>query len=316
MSYQAQNWVDQTAIPQGLVHGQGELLVLLRIANHTGGDLRGCFAKAATLASECLMGESTARKHLRALRRRGVIVYGDPDLVSHLRADQRPPVYDLAGGHEPGCRGRHSTAEPCTPSRTTGARIEHPAGVQIEHPEPVTGARIDASRVLESSTRTLKGLNPPSSSPPPTPPPEEDEELQHHPGPGEQETSVAAGSATVVTAYAAAYEAQFRARPPGRMVRRIESQAAGLLRDGWPPDHLARLAAELPARGYLDLERHAEHNPPPAVGPALVAVPDWCGNCADATYRYVPADNPARPCPVCSPQAAHARREDGGTRCA
>ncbi|MFE2586687.1 helix-turn-helix domain-containing protein, partial [Streptomyces sp. NPDC059378] len=137
MSYQAQTWVDKVGIKQ--CKNNGELLVLLRVANHTNPDMRGCYASAETLAGECLMGASTVLKHLRRLKADGVLIAGDPKLVSHLRADRRPPVYDLAGGHEKGCPGGHDVDGVCQ-SAATGVQIEHPpkpartTGARIEHP--------------------------------------------------------------------------------------------------------------------------------------------------------------------------------------
>ncbi|MCD9904689.1 helix-turn-helix domain-containing protein [Streptomyces sp. MT29] len=180
MSYQAQTWVDKVGIHQ--CKNGGELLVLIRVANHTSGsEMRGCYASAETIAGECLMGESTVLKHLRRLKAGGVLLPGDPGLVSHIRADRRPPVYDLAGGHEPGCPGKHSIDLVCRPVATgarsehpskgapaTGARFEHPqkkprsAGARSEHPSkgaPATGVQIDLSRVFKSSTDSYKDLN-------------------------------------------------------------------------------------------------------------------------------------------------------------
>ncbi|POG43451.1 hypothetical protein BV881_31880 [Streptomyces sp. ZL-24] len=180
MSYQAQTWVDKVGMHQ--CKNGGELLVLLRVANHTSGsEMRGCYASAETIAGECLMGESTVLKHLRRLKAGGLLLPGDPGLVSHIRADRRPPVYDLAGGHEPGCGGKHSIDLVCRPTDTgvqnehpsketpaTGARSEHPqkksrsAGVRSEHPSkeaPSTGVQIDLSRVFKSSTDSYRDLN-------------------------------------------------------------------------------------------------------------------------------------------------------------
>jgi hypothetical protein len=122
--YQGQTWVDEVALPR-LKNG-GELLVMLRVANHAGNGatkMSGCTASAETLARECLMGRSTVLKHLRELRSRGLLILGDPHLVAHLPADKRPPVYDLAGAHAEGCSGGHSMLAEC--------RLG--AGVQIEH---------------------------------------------------------------------------------------------------------------------------------------------------------------------------------------
>ena len=55
------------------------------------------------------------------------------------------------------------------------------------------------------------------------------------------------------------------ALPPPRTLARIKSEALGLLKLGWPAAHVVRLAAELPAKGYASLAKHAEHNPPAPV---------------------------------------------------
>lgn len=182
VSYQAQTWVDKVGIHQ--CKNGGELLVLIRAANHMNGEMRGCYASGATIAAECLMGESTVLKHLRRLKAGGVLLPGDPDLVSHIRADKRPPVYDMAGGHEPGCQGAHSSDLLCAAAAqsTTGARSEHPSkktpatGARSEHPQkkprsagsrsehpsketPATGVQIDLQRVFKSSTNSCKELN-------------------------------------------------------------------------------------------------------------------------------------------------------------
>jgi hypothetical protein len=170
MSYQGQTWVDAVALPK-LKNG-GELLVMLRVANHAGNGptkMSGCTASAETLARECLMGRSTVLKHLRELRSRGLLVAGDPSLVAHLPADKRPPVYDLAGAHAEGCTGGHTMLAEC--SQRAGVQIEHPqktppkkrrsAGAQIEHPqgsEPGAGVQIDPQRVFKSSTNSSKEL--------------------------------------------------------------------------------------------------------------------------------------------------------------
>ncbi|MFI8888276.1 hypothetical protein [Streptomyces sp. NPDC053813] len=186
MSTQGQAWVDKVGITQ--CKNSGELLVLIRVGNHVGGDMRGCFAKAATLAEECLMGESTVLKHLRALKAAGVLLPGDEKLVDHIRADKRPPVYDLAGGHESGCLGGHPSDVLCETAMATGARSEHPlkgapatgarsdhpqkkrrsAGGRSEHPTGdagVTGVQIDAPRVFKSSGRSNKEVKLPLSVP-------------------------------------------------------------------------------------------------------------------------------------------------------
>lgn len=186
MSTQGQAWVDKVGIKG--CKNSGELLVLIRVGNHVGGDMRGCFAKAATLAAESLMGESTVLKHLRALKAAGVLLPGDGRLVDHIRADKRPPVYDLAGGHERDCPGGHPSDVLCETVMAAGVQIEHPSkrasltGARSEHPQKkrrsaggrsehpssdagVTGVQIDASRVFKSSGRSNKEVKLPLSVP-------------------------------------------------------------------------------------------------------------------------------------------------------
>lgn len=153
MSYQGQTWVDEVALPH--LQKSGELLVMLRVANHAGNGYRkmsGCWVSSENLAAECLMGQSTVLNHLRNLAKRGLLIPGDPQLVAHLPADKRPNVYDLAGAHEEGCAGNHTDLDDCQP--VAGARIEHPqkktrsAGVKNQHPSQPKG-----ERVLKSSSR-------------------------------------------------------------------------------------------------------------------------------------------------------------------
>ena len=183
MSYQGQTWVDTVALP--LLKNQGELLVMLRVANRASNgakNMSGCYASAASLGVECLMHPDTVRTHLRALRKRGLLVPGDPQKVSHLPADKRPPVYDLAGAHEPGCIGGHTDLDDC--QTVASAQIEQPkepssAGRRITDPskgaakepssagrritDPVAddggaGRRITVQRVGESPTKGSKEL--------------------------------------------------------------------------------------------------------------------------------------------------------------
>jgi hypothetical protein len=162
LSHQGQTWVDTVALPQ--LQNGGELLVMIRVANHAGHgptSMSGCYASASTLAAECLMGRSTVLKHLRALTARGLLVPGDPRLVDHLPADKRPPVYDLGGAHAKGCPGGHTELAEC--GKTAGVQIEHPskkpssAGAQSEHPSGA-GVQNDRERVFKSSTKGSKEL--------------------------------------------------------------------------------------------------------------------------------------------------------------
>lgn len=230
MSYQAQTWVDKVGIHQ--CKNGGELLVLIRVANHTNGEMRGCYASAETLAGECLMGESTVLKHLRRLKAGGVLVPGDPELVSHLRADRRPPVYDLAGGHDTGCPGKHSSDVSCE-TATTGARSEHPS-----KQTPATGVQIDLPRVFKSSTNSCKELNSLFSLPAGA-----FSSRQPHPS-QERERETATPEGVVPEPRSEQPEAEVR--PAVRVARRwaAERQARGVFTS---PDRVAALAKEADA---------------------------------------------------------------------
>ncbi|MFD6540619.1 hypothetical protein ACFWF6_30025, partial [Streptomyces goshikiensis] len=73
----------------------GELSVLTAIADHMNKDLRSSYASHATLAKETIMSARSVGTHVRALAKRGVIVPGDASVVSHIRPDRRPPVWDF-----------------------------------------------------------------------------------------------------------------------------------------------------------------------------------------------------------------------------
>ncbi|MFB7584615.1 hypothetical protein [Streptomyces hydrogenans] len=272
MSTQGQAWVDKVGITK--CKNSGELLVLIRVGNHVGGDMRGCFAKAATLATECLMGESTVLKHLRALKAAGVLLQGDEKLVDHIRADKRPPVYDLAGGHEAGCLGGHPSDVLCETAMTTGARSEHPSkgapatGARSEHPQKkrrsagarsehptgdagVTGVQIDAARVFKSSGRSNKEVKLPLSVPagglnglPSAGSPGQNERENSAPPEDHATTAPAAAdssAAAVAEAWANGMKAGGRALLPKRAAA-IAAEAAQLLAAGHDLDHLCRVA--------------------------------------------------------------------------
>jgi hypothetical protein len=301
VSYQGQTWVDEVALPH-LKNG-GELLVMLRVANHAGNGLKkmsGCHAAAKTLAKECLMGRSTVLNHLRNLAKRGLLVPGDPALVAHLPADKRPPVYDLGGAHEPGCIGGHTYFAEC---QRAGVEIEHPnktrrsAGAQIQHPVPEdseAGAQIETERVLKSSTNSSKELK--EFSPLPGASPSEADPSPSADAEGEREAATQNDNDTsreapslpgatsdtdkVVDAYVAAYMTTAGLPPRPDAIRSVRAAADGLLSVGRSVGNLCTLAAELGVKGWADLVKHAQMNPEAAIRPAGAGKP-WCGQCND-----------------------------------
>ncbi|MDQ0577899.1 helix-turn-helix domain-containing protein [Streptomyces rishiriensis] len=334
MSYQAQTWVDKV----GITHCKngGELLVLLRVANHTNAAMRGCYASAETLAGECLMGESTVLKHLRRLKADGVLVPGDPNLVSHLRTDRRPPVYDLAGGHESGCLGGHNVDDVCRipatgvqiehpskPARSTGAQIEHPskkrrsAGARSEHPPkeaPVTGVQIDLSRVFKSSTNSCKDLNSLFSVPtaafgdqPSQQPHEREREAAAPEKPPAEAVDNSEGQDSADAVIAAYIQALGRPLLNGNK-EAMREQALELLAAGLPVGWVADRAREMAARPeWRDLVKHAERSRVPVPGQRPASrrpVREMCRKPGHGGGAF-PADD----CPQC---AVESRPRRGG----
>lgn len=310
MSYQGQTWVDEVALPN--LQNGGELLVMLRVANHAGNGpkkMSGCHASAKTLAKECLMGRSTVLNHLRNLARRGLLVPGDPDLVKHLPPDKRPPVYDLGGAHAPGCAGGHTYLAEC---QTAGVQIEYPpkkprsAGVEIQHPKPPeggAGAQIETERVLKSSTKSSKELkefsplsgDAPDAGEPPVPAEAEGEreaatQKTNHTPIGQPADAIGGTTDTdkVVDAYIASYMATAGLPPRPDAIRSVRAAASALLSVGRSVGNLCLLAAEMGAKGWTDLVRHAQMNPEAAAQPP-VARRAWCGECNDGHEPATPA---------------------------
>lgn len=302
MSYQGQTWVDEVALPH--LRNGGELLVMLRVANHAGNGpkkMSGCTASAATIARECLMGRSTVLKHLRELTRRALLVPGDPALVAHLPIDKRPPVHDLAGAHEPGCIGGHTFIAEC---RTAGVQIEHPpkkprsAGGRFDHPPVdeggstgVAGVQIETQRVFKSSTNSSKELKEFSLSP-------EDPPLPGAPGPSaeaEKARETAAPKDNHTAAPAAAGVPQQRQEITSMVMTLpgIQSTAEALdieplvldaLEAGWALPHLrSHLARKCDPARVFDVcavyRMHLKRLPEPSGAGALGAPRKDCSDC-------------------------------------
>ncbi len=311
MSYQGQTWVDEVALP--LLKNTGELVIMLRVANHAGNGpkkMSGCFAGSQTIAAECLMAPRAAQAHLRELARRGLLVPGDPRLVEHIRADRRPPVYDLAGAHQPGCPGGHDFDGECQPA-STSSKICHPssqmqnhrsAGSKNDHPSaggPATGGKNRQSRVAKFATKSSKELkdsrlspDAPSSDAPPA---------SAEGGEREAATQETTDVDRVLDAFIASYMSTAGLPPRPDAIKSVRTDAAALLSVGRSSGSLCSLAAELGAKGWTDLVKHAQMNPEQAFQPAAVARP-WCGGCngglepESAAQRMVETDTGMAKC--------------------
>ncbi|WP_159040988.1 hypothetical protein [Streptomyces sp. FxanaA7] len=313
MSYQGQTWVDEVAFPH--LEKTGELVIMLRVANHAGNGpkkMSGCFARSEVLAAECLMSPRAAQAHLRELARRRLIIPGDPKLVEHIRPDRRPPVWDLAGAHRPECPGGHDIDGQCHPS-AAGSKICHPpgqaqnrrsAGSKNDHPSPeggATGSRKRPARVAKSATikssKELKGSLSPGASPstPDATPSAGAEGEREAAEPNNEKTSDSPAGVVdvgdvdkVVDAYIAAYMATAGLPPRPDAVRSVRAAADGLLSVGRSVGNLCTLVAELGAKGWTDLVKHAQMNPEAVIRPAGVNKP-WCGQCNDGREPMSPA---------------------------
>lgn len=303
MSYQGQTWVDEVAFPH--LEKTGELIIMLRVANHAGNGpkkMSGCFARSEVLAAECLMSPRAAQGHLRELTRRRLLIPGDPQLVSHIRPDLRPPVYDLAGAHEPGCPGGHDVDGECQPS-ATGSKICHPsgqtqnrrsAGSKNDHPSPEgggTGSKKRPSRVAKSATiKSSKELKASLSQgdAPSTPDPnpsagaegerEAAEPKTNNPTDSPAGVGGTEGVDKVMDAYIGAYMTVLQMPPSPGETQTVRTGAVTLLAAGRSVGNLCTLAAELPGKGWTDLVQHARKNPEAAARPAVQSKP-WCGEC-------------------------------------
>lgn len=303
MSYQGQTWVDEVAFPH--LNSTGELVMLLRVANHAGNGpkkMSGCFARSKVLAKECIMSPRTAQTHLRELAKRGLIIPGDPKLVEHIRPDIRPPVWDLAGAHEPGCPGGHDIDGECLPA-AAGSKICHPsppkekprsAGSKDCHPsagEAGTGSKKRQPRVakiatIKSSKELKESLSPgasPSSSAPDVSAGRGGEREAAEPKTNNSTDSpagvgVSDDVAKVMDAYFAAYMSAHNMPPSPGETRSVHAGAVSLLAAGRSVGNLCDLVAALPAKGWTNLEQHARRNPERTAAPAAVGKP-WCGEC-------------------------------------
>lgn len=329
MSYQGQAWVDEVAFPH--LKNSGELLVMLRVANHAGNGpakMSGCFASSLSIAAECLLKPRAVQEHLRNLADRGLLVPGDPKLVAYIRADRRPPVHDLGGAHVSGCPGGHDIDGECCPLGT-GSKNHHPlgdeqnprsAGSRFGYPSsgtPATGSKKRPPRVANFATKSSKELkefslssgapSPGAAPEAPTAPTDEREDAARNdktnpvpPLPAQREALPTGPDVDKVSgAYIGACLTAAGLPPNNTSIRRVREAAAGLLAAGRSVDNLVKLAAELAEHGWDDLAKHALKNPEPKNRPRQAK--PWCGQCDDPGYRWVQVGGGWRQCVACNP---------------
>lgn len=71
-------------------------LVLVALADYANPEGRGAWPSTSTLAERLGISTRAIKRSLSQLRDRGFIAPGDQELVSHIRGDRRPTVYDVA----------------------------------------------------------------------------------------------------------------------------------------------------------------------------------------------------------------------------
>ena len=86
------------ALEEASVDDPTELLVLIALAERADENGRDAFPSREWLAERARVSVRTVTRRLNSLEGRGVISRGDQEKVAHIRADQRPIVWDIPRG--------------------------------------------------------------------------------------------------------------------------------------------------------------------------------------------------------------------------
>lgn len=158
--------------------------VLLVLADHASDDGTAAFPSRASIAMRLRCSERTVQRHFAALREAGLIIDGDQRLVSHLRANRRPTVYDLPlwirGDIDDSPTGETERVAPGAPGETDTAglgrqkrRSGETPGVSQNRPKPSRTSRVREARLAlcprcgSDHDQTTTGC--PPMGPPPRP---------------------------------------------------------------------------------------------------------------------------------------------------
>lgn len=164
MSREAMTWVLEEA-PDMPPHLLG---VAMGLANHAGRDGRGAYPRQDRLAWYARKSDRAVRNDLTALADLGLIRPGDPSLVAHMPADERPTVWDLAveRKRDPYPRerkptsGRGGASEPHEGRKSTSGASDDSTGSEVPG-----GSAVPAGSTVP---RERKPTSEPSGSPLPT----------------------------------------------------------------------------------------------------------------------------------------------------
>ncbi len=190
-------------------------------------------------------------------------------------------------------------------------------GIRVTEPESTEPQQL-GNRVAEQLSATqYPGLSHPDTglpipspllkSPPSLSPLQPDLPTVDAPAPPRERTEsgndTPAPAQTVLDAYA-----QALGRPVTNGARtKLLGHAQSLLAAGYPAAWLADRAREMAAKGWTDLEQHAERSTVPLPRPAR---PPWCGQCDENSRLILDKDGyPLRRCPTCRPAATPTTRQ-------
>lgn len=121
MSIEALSWV----LNDAPVSDQGQLCVLIGLANHADRYGRDAYPAHATLAEYARCSVRTVARHLAAMEVAGVIGKGDQRRTAHLPGNRRPTVWDIT---IMATRGVTRDMSPCHPTASRGVTrdMSHP----------------------------------------------------------------------------------------------------------------------------------------------------------------------------------------------
>lgn len=142
VSWQTVAWVldDAPGLPPRLVG------TLVGLARHADGDGRGAYPSRERLAGYTRKSDTQIKRDLKDLQALGLIRPGDQGLASHLRADRRPTVYDLAIERKRGAVDDPSSTTPRQLQERQALadrkqRLQERGAVYVDHGGPSTPAR-------------------------------------------------------------------------------------------------------------------------------------------------------------------------------
>ncbi len=249
MSIEAMSWVlrDAPGLAPHLV------VTLMGLANHADHDGRGAYPSQRVLARYARKDERRIRRDLAELMSAGLVAPGDQRMVSHLRADRRPTVYDLAVDKHLDVPVDKPDSDQITggstvPPGSTRPVVQTPPIAPFDTPrggpqDRHGGVHRPSNTSLEPSlnTKTLKAyeLAPLVGRDKPT------TEVIHTPASADL---VLADHPTTQTLVAEWID-HCRSRPPKAVVAQVSKQLAGMLAEGIAADDVRRGVAAWMSKG-------------------------------------------------------------------